>query len=126
MYTNKHGLSTLLRGIMDKRAEEGVEVTQYGSRILYKGLQGVKAALRGLPWTWTLRLLLISMAMATIAYGDGVHYGQTVRVTKGFYKGCVGTAIVKLGDNILIRGVQCGGARPWDLLISEEDLEVVK
>lgn len=126
MYTNKHGLSEVLRGIMEKRLLEGRDVALYTNKTLYKGLQGVASAIRAFPWTLALKVLLLSSLASIIAYG-GVRYGDRVVIKEGFYRGCGGIAVDQSYDQIVIKDVTCNGVQvPTMLMIDKSNLEVVK
>jgi hypothetical protein len=120
-------ISRYLRATMEKRLLELRDIALYTRKIAYNAQEGLSKAFVGFPWALALKIVLWGLLASIIAYGE-VSFGDRVRITKGFYKGCVGTAIVQFPADtgqVLLQDVRCGEGRINRLWAIPSDLEVI-
>lgn len=76
-------------------------------------------------------LVLLFLLSASFLYAkEEIHCGDTVRVTKGFYSGCVGIAMENREEDkiteIRIHSFRCKDLYKGDVWIPLKELEVVR
>ena len=117
----------ILRGIIECRLVEGRDVFKYASKTLYNAFKRSIEAFASISWGQLAPYILVGLLASVIAYGAEVHFGDRVRVVKGFYKGCTGVATDDFYDRVFLKDVDCKGAQPaTGLFIDKVNLEVLK